>query len=304
VNLLGKTRAKAKSYLPVFVRRLLRSALHYSQRVGRWFFILWQVRGAKWQDQLVLVVSALAAPIIALHRPMTWQDPVLLCDAVVVVPDIGRFALRKFCDDLWHVFPRREQAIVNCLKANLKPGDVFIDAGSNIGIYTVMASKLVGSTGKVLAIEMMPDTAGRLEHHIHINSLVNVTLIRAALSAASGQTVEATVEKGKYGQASIIKNPDINSTSVVQVETITLDEVSRGFDRIRLMKMDLEGAELYALMGAAGLLRRLNCLIFENRGATQNKSNPAWELLQAAGFELSILDGNNCMASKVQTCTV
>ena len=291
-------RAKVKSILPVFVRRILRSILHYAQRIGRWFIILWQARGVNWRDQLVLFMSALAAPVLSLNKLMTWQYPILLRDADVIVRNIGRFSLRQRSDDLWHVLPHREHAIANFLKMNLRPGDVFIDAGANIGIYTVMASKLVGPGGKVIAIEMMPDTADRLEHHIYINRLDNVTVIRRALDSVSGQIVEASVVKGKYGQASIVKPSANSSVTVIQVETITLDDVACGLNNVRLMKMDLEGAEYASLRGSAKLLGRLDYLIFESRGVLRTEDASEAKLLASANFNLAVLDGNNYLASK------
>ena len=250
----GVWRSRIKSWLPLYLRRILRSLLHYSQRVGRWGIILWQVRGIDLPNQSVLVLSALASPVLSMRNLMGWQDPILLRDTCVHVPSIGEFSLRAHCDDLWHVLPHRERAIVECLKDHLRPGDVFIDAGANIGIYTVMASKLVGPQGKVIAIEMMPDTADRLEHHIGINRLENVTVIRAALSHTSGEVVEASVESGKFGQASIMKHSSSTDTTVVKVKTIALDEISCELGSVRLMKMDLEGAEKSALAGAHELL--------------------------------------------------
>lgn len=304
MNLKERIHSQAKLFLPIFVRRILRSVLHYFQRVGRWFIILWQVRGVEWQDQLVLILSALASPVLALYKPMSWQDPILLQDAHVFVPGYGRFFLRKHCDDLWHVLPHREQAIVAYIKTHLGVGDVFIDAGANIGIYTVMASKIVGSTGRVLAVEMMPDTADRLARHVEINGLENVLVIRKALGDEPNRTVVATVEKGKFGQASTLEKPDAGAVSTVHVDTATLDDISRSLASVRLLKMDLEGAEVSALQGGMELLSRLDFLVYEDWGAVRRVDDPVAELLVEAGFVLSQLDGNNSVAERVQACQV
>jgi FkbM family methyltransferase len=57
------------------------------------------------------------------------------------------------------------------IKAGDYPGDVIVDVGANIGVFTVIASKLVGSRGRVVAIEPNSESAKRLERNIALNSL-------------------------------------------------------------------------------------------------------------------------------------
>lgn len=286
-----------KRHLPLPVRNVLRALLSYVQRVSRWAIILWQVRGCGPRDQGVLLLSALAAPLLSVRGLGKWQDPILLRDAVVCVPGVGRFALRARTDDLWHVLPWREQAIADLLRDRLRPGDVFVDAGANIGVYTVLAARLVGPEGRVVSVEMMPDTAARLRAHIQLNQLQNVTLVERALSSQAGQVVVATVQPGKYGQATIARGSGrFGLGSEVRVSTTTLDDVTVVMPRVRLMKMDVEGAEHDALSGAGNLLSRLDALVYESWGCQRDEGNPVDRLLEASGFKLSQLDGNNWVA--------
>ncbi|MEM3192072.1 MAG: FkbM family methyltransferase [Candidatus Parvarchaeota archaeon] len=62
-----------------------------------------------------------------------------------------------------------------------RSGDTIIDAGANIGIFTTIASVLVGDPGSVIAIEPDPDNLAILKDNIRINNLKNVTLIERAL---------------------------------------------------------------------------------------------------------------------------
>ena len=275
--------------------------LHYAQRVGRWPIILWQVRGATWRDQSILLQSALAAPVVSLRNLLQWQDPCLLRDAAVVVPEVGRFMLRARSDDLWHVLPWREKALLEEIERRLKPGDVFIDAGANIGVYTVLASRLVGPSGRVIAVEMMPDTADRLEAHVRINELHNVTVVRQALSDASGGIVTATVQAGKFGQATIAEDSERYGLGTrIEVTSTTLDDVTAGIASIALMKMDLEGAEMPALRGGASTMTKLQALVYESWGTTRSESHPVDKMLGESGFHLAQIDGNNWLASREQ----
>lgn len=290
-------RSIVKAALPKWIRVVLRSCLHYVQRLGRWPIILWQVRGASLKDQWVLMKSAAYAPLVSLRHLMAWQDPVLLAHCTVQVEGYGRFQLRPHCDDLWHVLPWREQAISNLLKHTLKPGEVFIDAGANIGVYTMLAARLVGPSGKVISVEMMPDTADRLELHIRMNGLGNVRVIRNALSDNAGQTIIATVQEGKYGQATIAEDSArYGMGKQISVQTTTLDAIAGDLPRVRLMKVDLEGVELAALHGGASLLRCLYAIVYESWGWKRAATDPVGELLRQNGFELHQLDGNNRLA--------
>ena len=288
--------ASSKGSLPVWVRRVLRAALIYCERLARWPIVLLQVRGATHASRLVLLKSALRAPIECASQLSAWQDPVLLDDAEVVVHGIGRFQLRARSDDLWHVLPWRERAMFDLLRRHLRPGDVFVDGGANIGIYTVLASRLVGETGKVIAVEMMPDTAARLERHVEANAIHDVvTIVRAALSDTAGQTLTASVELGRYGQASISGEARSTCLAVqrVEVPTITLDDLCGDVDAVRMIKLDLEGAELAALKGGVNTLSKTDGLVYESIGKLRNENDPVEEFLRREGLVSTVLDGTN-----------
>lgn len=297
-----KIRSGIKTITPSSVRWLMRGVFHFAQRLGRWLIILWQVRGERWRDSLHLVLSALAAPIVSLRKLQQWQDPVLLFDTRVAVRGIGRFHLRARCDDLWHVVPWREKAIFDELKASVRSGDIFVDAGANIGIYTILAARLVGSTGRVIAIEMMSDTADRLALHCRINDVDNVVLLQQALSDTAGVIVRASVVDGKFGQATITDRGLGSAVRKVEVVTTTLDEATSVCDRVRVLKMDLEGAEHEALRGASRLLARTDRVIYESRGFDREEPiDLIDEEMRRAGFELTSLDGNNRLAVRPGT---
>ncbi|MEE4237107.1 MAG: FkbM family methyltransferase [Anderseniella sp.] len=285
-----------KAALPTPMRRALRAFLHYVQRVGRWPIILWQVRGTTRQDQWVLLRSALAAPFLSIEEPLEWQDPILLANAQVDVRGVGRFMIRAHSDELWHVLPWRERATFRLLHDKLRLGDTFIDAGANIGVYSVLAARLVGPHGKVFSVEMMPDTVEHLEHNLALNGISNATVCRAALSNRIDQFITAEVQPGKYGQATISPVKADPTAIRSEVKTTTLDEVSTGLRHVRFVKMDLEGAEALALQGAKVLLRKTDYLIYENWGRSWKESNSLDLCLREVGFTLRRIDGNNWLA--------
>jgi FkbM family methyltransferase len=286
-----------KKRLPATVRYALRAILNYVQRLGRWLVILWQVRGVGWRDEWALIRSALAAPVISLRDPGRWQDPILLTDAQVRVRGVGRFALRARSDDLYHVLPWRERRLVEFADRFLQPGDVFVDAGANIGFFSIQAGHLVGETGRVIAFEMMTENAARLAMNAGLNKLRNITLHQCALSESDKQHVRGTMSVGKFGQASITREAG-PADLVMEVETISLDTALDGIETVRLLKMDIEGAEELAVRGALAALQRTECIIYERRPALVD-GDPVGALLTMAGFSVRQLDRANMIAERV-----
>lgn len=271
----------------------LRRVWSYLRRLRWWLAVLAELRGETATDAAKLYVSALAAPLTALPRPDRWRDPVLLFDAALRTRDGARFRCRARTDDLWHVLPSGQGAVRRALAERLKPGGVFIDAGANIGVFTVFGARRVGPEGTVIAIEMMPDTADRLRLHLRLNGLDNVRVVEAALSDGSGGEVTASVPARLFGRASIVGGADPGEEwSEVKVRTVTLDEIADGLGAIDVIKMDIEGAEEMALSGARATLDRTGCLIFEDWG--RSSDNPgALAIVAEAGLVTSRLDGND-----------
>ena len=255
-----------------------------------------QIRGYSARDELKLLASAVAAPFLSWRNLDRWQDPILLFDTHVHVSNIGSFFLRKRTDDLYHVLPQRELALISAMRAHLRPGDFFVDAGANIGIYTVLASRLVGSSGRVLAIEMMPDTAAILRRHMECNDCGNARMVQLALADLAGDAVTARVSPGKHGQASIIRADYDDKVSEITVQSTTLDTLLDDGAPIRLIKMDLEGAEERAMQGAADVLNRTHALIFEDWTSAAEASSSVPRILQTVGFQLRSLDARNWIA--------
>ena len=291
----ASAKQQLKRRLPKWTWTCLRCAVAYVQRLRCWFTVIKEVRGRTGVDSIKLLISALASPLTSLRDLNGWQDPVLLFDTSVLVSGIDRFHLRRRTDDLYHVLPSREPEIYALLEQRLHLGATFVDAGANIGVFTVLAARLVGEQGKVVAVEMTPDTAQILRQHIRLNHLENVTVIEGAISSEAGLTIEATVQAGKFGQASIVVESSGVGMRSFRVTTTTLDVVCSDLPAVDLIKMDLEGAEEMALVGGSATLARTKAVIFET---VFNGADGAGELLEKSGFLISPVNGSNRLAAR------
>jgi FkbM family methyltransferase len=138
----------------------------------------------------------------------------------------------------------------------LAPGDVFVDGGANIGLYTLVAADRVGSSGKVIAFEPGRAVRLRLLENVALNRLAQVEVLPAALSSEPGDAAFRVFDVVGAG-LNHLAPAEGESGGLETVAVTTLDAALIPHDRARLtlIKLDLEGAEQEALQGAAVLLR-------------------------------------------------
>lgn len=162
----------------------------------------------------------------------------------------GRFncELHDFVPSRVFYFGYWEPNLTGLLMRRLVEGDVFIDVGANIGYFTVLASKLVGSTGSVVAVEASPSIYRRLQDDIALNSAVNVRAINVAVSDREG-TVSIYAGPDENRGATSLKQQRGGSyeADVRAAPLLDLIEPSE-LARARMMKIDVEGVELPILM--------------------------------------------------------
>jgi FkbM family methyltransferase len=173
----------------------------------------------------------------------------------------------------------------------LGDGMVVIDGGANLGIYTVLASRLVGAAGRVLSFEPGAGSFVHLERNIALNRASNVSAINKALSDRCGTAL--LYHNLGWPIAYALAADDGAATAYEEVETTTIDaEVQgAGLGRVDLIKLDVEGAEEAALHGAHETLRRHRpTVLFELNPLAPIEAGrshyDAWKLLDGLGYEL------------------
>ncbi len=137
----------------------------------------------------------------------------------------------------------------------LKPGMTVFDMGAHHGLYTMLASKVTGSEGRVYAFEPSPRERTRLKRNLSLNRCKNVHVISAALGRKDGKATLHVVDGTEDGCNSL-RTPNVAQPTIpVEVQVLTLDDFLRESEvrRIDFAKMDVEGAELGVLEGASGL---------------------------------------------------
>ncbi|RJQ37764.1 FkbM family methyltransferase [Candidatus Microgenomates bacterium] len=145
------------------------------------------------------------------------------------------------------------------IKKILKKGDTVMDVGAYIdGWYSLMASKLIGSKGKVYTFEPHPDHYNLLEDNVKLNNFTNIEVIKLGVSDKAGifGFTSAGIGSSLVGK-SLKKNL---KKKIIKIKTTTIDKFiqEKKIKNISLIKIDVEGAEMKVLKGAKQLLQQKN----------------------------------------------
>jgi FkbM family methyltransferase len=176
------------------------------------------------------------------------------------------------------VFERAEQDV---FARTVKSGDVVYDLGANVGFYTLLAAKLAGPTGHVVAFEPVPRNLGYLRRHLALNECENVTVVPAAVSDRSGTSRFRDGPEHTVGS--------LTTSDGYEVNVVTLDAFDGPLPRI--IKIDVEGAEGDVLRGASRVLREARPIVLLSTHSTALR-HECIGILTEAGYGVVPMGGD------------
>jgi FkbM family methyltransferase len=163
--------------------------------------------------------------------------------------------------DARHLVPHEsEPKLFRHLRSTIRPGDVVLDVGAFVGIYAVLEARWAGDGGRVVAFEPTPSSAVLARRHFEWNRDVTrrIELVEAAVSDRPGQAIlhEYDVHGLPYAN-SLAKAADTDRPAHTRpVPVVTIDDVCRQRQLVpSVIRMDVQGAELHALIGARETIR-------------------------------------------------
>jgi FkbM family methyltransferase len=183
-----------------------------------------------------------------------------------------------------------ESAVTDAIVATLKPGDVFLDIGANIGYFSTLAARLVGPAGRVIAFEPHEGARASLRAIADRNEVLGtLEIVPVALADRDGPaTLYTTPEFTAYSTLEPDRSPmrevaTFQGGTVVNATTLDLWLADRPeiAARIRCIKIDVEGAEARVLAGMAETLRRPDLALL----CETTTGSDADLTLERAGFE-------------------
>lgn len=185
------------------------------------------------------------------------------------------------------------EADENFLRNYLKPGDVVVDVGANIGFHTLIPSVTVGQEGKVYSIEAHPKTYKALCGNIKLNGFGNVKTYNLAMGEKQGHITFS--DKRQDDRNSVVSNSD-----GIKIEMKPLDSMDFSESSIALLKVDVEGYEKFVFEGAEQLLEKTLCICYESAqdhyqefGYSCTELN---DMLRAKAFNLFRFAGNKLIS--------
>jgi FkbM family methyltransferase len=239
------------------------------------------------------------APLRSARRLISWRARCLLETGVIV--RLPRWNLRMHLPAAWRgiakfmfVFREDYEPELTFLEKILSPGKTFIDVGASFGIYSLVASQLVGRSGRVMSFEPTSASFRILEQNIALNSFVNVSASHLALSDTTGTTW--LYHGDEPGSNSLGKSSAHGQKGEV-VSTECLDNVlhQSSVNQVDVLKMDVEGAEELVLRGAKKALTRFKPIIIyevvpERTAALRLSPRGAWDFLDRLGYQFLVID--------------
>jgi FkbM family methyltransferase len=216
-------------------------------------------------------------------RRLIRSLPIELREFEADVPGGGRVTLR------WDEVVGRtllrdgsfERAELRAMLEHVTTEATVVDIGANVGLVTV---PLALAGGRVIAIEPLPENVERLRKNILCNKLTNVVVVEAAAGADDGRAVLHSALDPAFG--SLHEVVKYRAAADVEVRLRSLDSLWRELEKpaVKLVKIDVEGAELEVLAGGREVLETCNPVVIVEAGPG-GAADAVYELLTGLGYD-------------------
>lgn len=197
------------------------------------------------------------------------------------IPGRTGIKLLKYYEEFNFYYPDCEMQTKKWFVENAKANWVYIDAGANVGIYSILFSQL-SPQGLIYAFEPT-ETAAFLNENLQANKCVNVRVFRNALGNKSGKIEDKVFRI--WGQA-----PEVCKQPFTTVDDFCLSEK---IDHLDCLKIDVDSYDLEVLEGSVKTLNRFNPYVvveLNHALAKRNRSNSeAFEFLAKQGYEQALV---------------
>ena len=147
-----------------------------------------------------------------------------------------------------------DRGLVRLLKNNCGTGQVFLDVGANVGVYSLIAAKRVAPRGQVLAFEPVQRLYERLQANAALNPKLTIFAERVALSESRGEAAIHVPRHRNLGMSTLHAPGDDSDVETVMTDTLDARLRACAPSRVDWIKLDVEGHELAVLRGAKDVL--------------------------------------------------
>lgn len=188
-----------------------------------------------------------------------------------------------------------EPEVQAALLEHLRAGMTVYDVGANIGFFSLLAARLVGSAGRVVAFEADPEVAGRLRENAARNDFSWIAVEQQAVCAGPHevffQRADATSSPDR-GLGRVVKE---ETAGTIRVSCISLDDYASAGAYPDFVKCDVEGAEVEVFRGAERLLRDKRPMILCEMHSEENK-RILCDQFAGLGYDCRMVDETHLLA--------
>jgi FkbM family methyltransferase len=136
----------------------------------------------------------------------------------------------------------------------VNPGDTVLDVGANAGYFSLLSATLAGPNGRVIAFEPIPTVRNALSANVQLNRFSNIRVVPKAVSDVPARLTIYEGPEGHKGISSL--RPLASASREVVIDAVALDDLISDLGRVDCIKIDVEGAEMRALLGMTKLIER------------------------------------------------
>jgi FkbM family methyltransferase len=189
-----------------------------------------------------------------------------------------------------------ENAGQQLLANRLRPGMVFYDLGANIGLYSLLAARIVGDTGYVYSFEPDAEVAARLRRNVVQNGFTNVIIVEAGVWSTSGDFGFVVAGPSSPDRATGTFVPKVRDSVGMKVRCIALDDFISTAPPPQVIKCDVEHAEVKVLHGARKLIETSRPWIYCELHSEENR-RAVCEFLSSLAYSIEIVGSIHIVAS-------
>jgi FkbM family methyltransferase len=203
-----------------------------------------------------------------------------------------------------------EQRELDFVARYAQPSMTAIDVGSNIGVFAAVLARGVAPTGRVHAFEPFAASRSRLARTLQLNDLNDVVVNDVAVADVVGTAALSAYGPGFESWATLaprtveLKGGPLRASAQTEVATTTLDRYCSdwGIEHVDILKVDVEGAEMRVLEGAAGLLRdgAVDLVLIEVADTTLSAAGSSalevLDRLETVGLRPHVIDAHGRLA--------
>lgn len=172
----------------------------------------------------------------------------------------------------------------------LREGDNFLDVGANEGIFSCAASRLVGASGTIVALEPQKDIFSILELNAELNSFARYVLVNSAMGTSSGPAVIQKTTEANSGGTGFVKRQMLGTVEKVSVTTAADMLNACGVFNFKLVKIDVEGFENNVVLSLSNAITtkkvKIENLLVDYHHAINSKNGVSGEQIEETIFSL------------------